>query len=495
MPQARARLLGPEGASGCRRRRAADDGGARRCCSATAAGRGDAAARRQKEIGARAHTRAKADRAQAAAREAAARRSRGAAARGRARGPRRLRAHRRGRDRDRRAAARLAGRRARAQAEVRAQGPRALRRDRRSFGARRRSCRSSAASPARACWPTRSCVAGRTTCRCTASSGSTRREGLELARSTICGWHEELAALARAAASTRCGRTRSRRPYLCTDATGVLVQAQGEVPPRPLLGGGRARAARLFRVHAKHDGAAVDELLAGYKGYLVADAHAVYDHLYKTRRRGRGRLLGACPAVLLQGARVRPGARAPGARATSASCFAIERAIARRAAREARGRPRRRAESQGPIVDALLRLVRRRGRPGPRRDADRQGHRLRPQSTRRASALPRRRRLPVHNNWSRASACGAKSVGRKNWLFVGNDDAAEVNATFVSLLASCQLHDIEPWAYLRDLFCLLPSWPARRVLELAPVNWKQTLEHERRSAAARRQRLPPRIPR
>ena len=31
-----------------------------------------------------------------------------------------------------------------------------------------------------------------------------------------------------------------------------------------------------------------------------------------------------------------------------------------------------------------------------------------------------------------------------------------VNAAFTSLLASCALHEIEPWSYLRDLFCLLP---------------------------------------
>jgi transposase len=53
-----------------------------------------------------------------------------------------------------------------------------------------------------------------------------------------------------------------------------------------------------------------------------------------------------------------------------------------------------------------------------------------------------------------------------------------VNATFVSLLASCRMHSVEPWAYLRDLLCLLPSWPAKRVLELAPVNWRETREQE-----------------
>jgi hypothetical protein len=70
------------------------------------------------------------------------------------------------------------------------------------------------------------------------------------------------------------------------------------------------------------------------------------------------------------------------------------------------------------------------------------------------------------------------AIGRKNWLFVGSDQAAEVNAIFVSLLASCQLHDLEPWSYLRDLFCLLPDWPARRVIELAPLSWRQTLQQQ-----------------
>jgi transposase len=63
-------------------------------------------------------------------------------------------------------------------------------------------------------------------------------------------------------------------------------------------------------------------------------------------------------------------------------------------------------------------------------------------------------------------------------LFVGNDDAGEVNAAFVSLLASCRLHGIEPWTYLRDLFCLIPSWPHRRVVALAPASWRQTLARQ-----------------
>jgi transposase len=86
-------------------------------------------------------------------------------------------------------------------------------------------------------------------------------------------------------------------------------------------------------------------------------------------------------------------------------------------------------------------------------------------------------RLPIHNNFSERQL-RREAIGRRNWLFLGTDEAGEVNATFVSLLASCRLHEIEPWGYLRDLLCLLPSWPKKRVLELAPAYWKKTLENE-----------------
>ena len=82
-------------------------------------------------------------------------------------------------------------------------------------------------------------------------------------------------------------------------------------------------------------------------------------------------------------------------------------------------------------------------------------------------------RLPIHNNMSEL-ALRREAVGRKNWLFVGSDDGGAVNALFTSLLASCRLCDVEPWSYLRDIFCLLPRWPEHRLLDLAPMNWNET---------------------
>lgn len=86
-------------------------------------------------------------------------------------------------------------------------------------------------------------------------------------------------------------------------------------------------------------------------------------------------------------------------------------------------------------------------------------------------------RLPIHNNLSEL-ALRREAVGRRNWLFVGSDDGGAVNATFTSLLASAQLCEVKPWSYLRDVFCLLPGWPEHKLLELAPLKWKQTVERD-----------------
>lgn len=82
-------------------------------------------------------------------------------------------------------------------------------------------------------------------------------------------------------------------------------------------------------------------------------------------------------------------------------------------------------------------------------------------------------RLPIHNNISEMNL-RRQAIGRKNWLFVGSEDGAKSNAAFTSLLASCRMHGVEPWSYLRDILCLIPDWPEHRVLELAPLNWKRT---------------------
>ena len=108
-----------------------------------------------------------------------------------------------------------------------------------------------------------------------------RRDGVELARSTICGWHGALAELVEPLVAAMRDDA-FKQPYLCTDATGVLVQH----PERCRTGHFWVLVAPgrhvLFEYTRDHSSDAVDEVLAGYKGFLVADAHVVYDHLYET---------------------------------------------------------------------------------------------------------------------------------------------------------------------------------------------------------------------
>jgi transposase len=115
----------------------------------------------------------------------------------------------------------------------------------------------------------------------TRMEGIYARDGLELSKSTLCSWHEQLAVLVKPLVDAMFADA-LREPLLCTDATGVLVLAKERcrnghfwvlVAPEKHV---------LYRYSARHDGAAVDQLLPGYRGYLVADAHSVYDHLYRT---------------------------------------------------------------------------------------------------------------------------------------------------------------------------------------------------------------------
>ena len=295
------------------------------------------------------------------------------------------------------------------------------------------------------------------------------RDGLDLSRSTLCTWHGELGELARPLHEAMFIDALGS-PYLCVDATGVLVLAKERchnghfwvlvAPDRHVL----------FRYSESHDGAAVDKLLPGYHGHLVADAHIVYDHLYKTgnvvevgcwahARRYWWKALGSDPE------------RANIALVYIGSLFRIERTIAsspRKKKREVR------QEKSKPIVEAFFTwCAAEQGRvldESPVADAIQY-------AVNQKAALMRfldDGSLPMHNNISELNL-RRQVVGRRNWLFCGSEDGAEINTIFVSLLASCRMHRIEPLGYMRDLLCLLPRWPKHRVLDLAPVNWTQTV--------------------
>ena len=63
-------------------------------------------------------------------------------------------------------------------------------------------------------------------------------------------------------------------------------------------------------------------------------------------------------------------------------------------------------------------------------------------------------------------------IGRKNWLFAGHDNGAHRAAIIYSLIASCKLCKIDPFAYLRDVLDRVSIHPASQIADLLPANWK-----------------------
>ena len=66
------------------------------------------------------------------------------------------------------------------------------------------------------------------------------------------------------------------------------------------------------------------------------------------------------------------------------------------------------------------------------------------------------------------------AIGRKNWLFFGSDDGGQRAAVLLSVLASCQRHEIDPIVYLRDVLSHIRGRPPERIREFLPDVWKRS---------------------
>ena len=60
------------------------------------------------------------------------------------------------------------------------------------------------------------------------------------------------------------------------------------------------------------------------------------------------------------------------------------------------------------------------------------------------------------------------ALGKKNYLFAGSHDAAKRAAMIYSLLGTCKLKGVEPFAWLKNVFDVLPDWKFNRLEELLP---------------------------
>lgn len=307
---------------------------------------------------------------------------------------------------------------------------------------------------------------------------------IELDRGTMARSVEEIGACLGAIVLACADDARKNAFCLNTDATGVAIR------PEPLPDGRRQPCKRghffvvladkkhiFFEYQPKHTSAAVCEMFRGFSGYIQADAHAIFDALFR-------------------GDAVDDASEAP----TEVACWSHARrrfweaavsgfAVGREGLLRIRklyeldqawsnlppaARLQKRRTVLRPFVDEFFEWV------AAQNDLTSQerglvskalGYALRQQ-------LALRRflddgRLRMDNN-SSENALRIIATGRKAWLFFGSDDHAEAAANLYSLIASCKLHGIDPERYLAEVIRIMPYWPRERYLELAPAYWVNT---------------------
>lgn len=295
-------------------------------------------------------------------------------------------------------------------------------------------------------------------------------DGYRISVSTLSGVAIRAEPLARDLLRAMETYARTVAPYLAIDATTARILRGGE----DTRGYGWVRyidqVCVLFNFTAKHNSETAGKLLDGWTCPTLADGASVYDakHRETARERagcwshGRRKLVYAAPS---------DGRALVGVKFIN-DLFKIEAELLDV---EPDVRLRERQQRSQPIVNELL--IWRDGllngqSLGSASSLAKALRYIRNQEARLTYFL-KDGRLPIHNNFSEFQIRHF-AIGRKNWLFLGSDPAAEASSTWISLILSARLHGLEPVDYLRDLFRVLPSWPKPRLLELAPHRWRNT---------------------
>jgi len=306
-----------------------------------------------------------------------------------------------------------------------------------------------------------------------------QRHGVELSRKTLCDWVAAGAAQLKPLVLLMKGEVLGSRK-IHTDDTTVPVRDKDRASMRQgrlwVYIGGAEHEHLVFDYtpDRKRDGP--QRFLAGYQGYLQADAYGGYNGLYGPQ--GESRKPGAIEVACWAHARRKffdsmsnDGRRAPIALAFIRELYAIEK----------------RARDLGPEERHALR-----NQEAPRILAalkswlEEQAPKVLPKSPLGEAITYARGQwealtryledgiLEIDNNRAER-ALRRVAIGRKNWMFAGSDEGGHRAAIVYSIVASCAVLKIDPYAYLRDVLQRLPSCPPADLKNLTPKAWKAAL--------------------
>jgi transposase len=309
-------------------------------------------------------------------------------------------------------------------------------------------------------------------------------EGFAVDDGTMCRYAEDLGATLGCIVDAMAKEARETAFCLSTDATGVCIQ------PEPARQRQACRKGHFFVVladkdhvffefQARHTSAAVCEMFRGFGGYIQADAHAVYDAVFRGEARARcddetPKEVGCwshCRRRAWEAAVVAKDPAGREALLRMRKLFELEGEWKHLA--PAQRHARRQLVSRKLVDDFFTWAAEVYARVKDTRGlvATAFGY-----AVRQEAALRRfldDGRLPMTNNHSER-ALRQIAVGRRSWMFFGSDDHATAAANLFSLIASCELHGLDPETYLAEIIHVLPFWPRGRYLELAPKYWVAT---------------------
>jgi len=64
------------------------------------------------------------------------------------------------------------------------------------------------------------------------------------------------------------------------------------------------------------------------------------------------------------------------------------------------------------------------------------------------------------------------ALGRRNYLFAGSPEGGRRAAVAYTLVETCKLNGVEPYAYFKDILARLPAHPHKQIDDLLPWRWK-----------------------
>lgn len=223
-----------------------------------------------------------------------------------------------------------------------------------------------------------------------------------------------------------------------------------------------------YRFSCDRSGDTPEAVLGESVGVLVCDAYTGYNKLTSTGRRRRAGCLAHARRKVFEASEY---PEAAAALDLISEIYVVERDAKKAGVAGTRAHAEmRRERSRTPFAKLLWWAREQRRVQGPKTRIGRAARYI-VNNFRELGVFLRDARVPPDNNRSE-SALRRVALGRRVFLFVGNEDAGKRLAGLYSLVASCELNGVNPIAYLTDVLTRVDRHPMSRIDELLPDAWR-----------------------